>query len=101
MTKVVPWITQDEAISMLAQRSNMLSRQAEALRMESTERNVVLIKQFVVLASIHKVADWANHQGWRMNEVRGGERRYTGTDIAELFENPPASVCPELMALVR
>lgn len=103
MPKTVPWKSLEEAIATLSERREVLSRQIEALRSisMSPQIEVVLVLQYVVLASAKGVAEWANEQGLTLPGAKGEPRRYTARDILALIAKPPDAVGPELRALVR
>ena len=103
MRGVVPWKNVDEAIVVLTERRDVSSRQIDALRRNTTspKRDVLLLLQYVGLASMLRVADWANEQGWRLPGSEGTVRVYTQNDIRALIQNPPLEAGPDLCALAN
>ena len=101
MRGVVPWTSLEEAITVLVERRDLSSRQIEALRLETEQREVLLVLQYVVMASMLRVADWANTQGWRMGGASGKPRPYVQDDIRALIQDPPPEVSPPLHALAK
>ena len=103
MRGVVPWTTLEEAIKVLVERRDLSARQIEALRLslQTDKREVLLVLQYVAMASMLRVADWANAQGWRLPGTTGNPRPYVQDDIRTLIQNPPPEVGPDLQALAR
>ena len=101
MRGVVPWTSLDEAIAVLTERRDLSSRQIEALKLQTDEREVLIVLQYVALASMLRVADWANAQGWRMRGSSGNPRPYVQDDIRALIQDPPAGVNADLQALAH
>ena len=66
MHGVVPWTTLQEAITVLKHRRDLFARQIDALSAVTDDRQALLLLQYVALASMLRVADWANAQGWRL-----------------------------------
>lgn len=101
MRGVVPWNSLDEAIAVLVERRDLSSRQIDALKLHSEDREVLIVLQYVALASMLRVADWANAQGWRVRGSGGNPRPYVQDDIRALIQHPPAGISPDLQALAH
>lgn len=101
MRGVVPWSSLEEAIAVLTERRDVSLRQIEALKVKTTQREVLIVLQYVALASMLRVADWANGQGWRIPGAAGNPRPYVQEDVRALIQNPPPEVSPDLHALVK
>ena len=101
MHGVVPWTTLEEAITVLEHRRDLSARQIAALSAVTDDRQVRLLLQYVALASMLRVADWANAQGWRMPGAGDNARPYVQDDIRVLIQNPPPGTDPALHALVK
>lgn len=100
MPRRVPWDTLEEAVSVLSKRRDVLARQIEALRIHTLDREVLLVLQYVVLASAKGVAEWANAQGWTMPGAKGKPRQYSADDVLLLIKTPSLAVGSDLHALV-
>lgn len=101
MHGVVPWTTLQEAISVLKNRRDLSARQIDALSATTNDRQIQLLLQYVALASMLRVADWANTQGWRMPGAGDNFRPYVQDDIRALIQNPPPDTDPALHALAK
>ena len=103
MRGVVPWSNLEEAIAVLTERRDISSRQIDALRAltRSPNRDVQLLLQYVGLASMLRVADWANEQGWSLPGSGTSTRPYTQDDIRPLIVDPPREAGPDLRALAQ
>ena len=101
MNGVVPWTTLEEAIDVLKDRRDLSARQIDALSTPSTDRQILLLLQYVAQASMLRVANWANAQGWRLPGAMGNTRPYVQDDIRALILNPPPDTDPALHALAK
>ena len=101
MNGVVPWTTLEEAIDVLKNRRDLSARQIEALSTPSTDRQVLLLLQYVAQASMLRVANWANDKGWRMPSARGNTRPFVQDDIRALILDPPPAADPALHELAK
>ncbi len=101
MHGVVPWTTLEEAITVLENRRDLSARQIEALSAATNDRQIRLLLQYVALASMLRVADWANAQGWRLPGAADNPRPYVQDDIRALIQNPPPVTDPALHALAK
>ena len=101
MHGVVPWTSLEEAIAVLENRRDVSVRQINALSTVTDDRQVRLLLQYVALASMLRVADWANAQGWRMPGAGDNARPYVQDDIRALIQQPPAGTDPALHALTK
>ena len=99
MRGVVPWTTLEEAIEVLEHRRDLSARQIDALRTPTDVRQMQLLLQYVARASMLRVADWANAQGWRLPGAADNTRPYVQDDIRALIQEPPPNTDPALHAL--
>lgn len=87
-------------IDKLQREKELLNRQIAVLQAEPSSTEMLLLIQYVTLASTKRVAEWANANGFFLQGVKGQPRKYSPKDIGNLIASPPIEVDPDLMALV-